>query len=130
MKAIWMAVLIGVGVVACSPEERRDVTEDAGQRLEAPSHPDGSLNKDADGNPVFDGQPDYDPAEVAAWAMQKALEKTQKEGPVGALAWLASNGVAIAVGWFGRKYLDKKYASPRPVPLVPDGKSSASARAK
>lgn len=100
-----VALLIGspVVLVDCSGQERKDAAQDWASYVGATPHPDGSLEKDAAGNPVFDNKPDYDPKEVAE---KTAIEAAKRVGnPTDLAIWAAVGGLTLGVAWFKRRFL-------------------------
>lgn len=108
-RYIVAAVLLTTSVAVqpgCTWQERRDVAQDWAAYVGATAYADGSLNKDEFGNPIFDGKPDYDPAEVATKTATELAKRAAN--PADMALWAAIGGVTIAAGWFKRKFLVEK----------------------
>jgi hypothetical protein len=105
-RLLFLSVCFFLSAAACTPQDRKIVTSSAGEYVEAPAHPDGSIDKDpATGEPVFDGEADYDPNEVALAAANKALAKAAEGDYAGLLIWSLGGAAAIGLGYFKRKFL-------------------------
>lgn len=102
MKHVLLIVALA-GLPACTLQERHGAISDLGAYVGAPEHPDGSIERDSNGLPIYDGQPDYDPREVAVAAAQEAAKRAGD--PAGLAIWAAIAGVTVAVGWFKRRVL-------------------------
>lgn len=89
----------------CTLADRQDIKSDAGAYVGAPEHPDGSIDKNEAGEPVFDGAPDYDPNEVIAAAGAKAAEKAAQGDWAGLAIYVLGGAVVIGVGYAKRKLL-------------------------
>jgi hypothetical protein len=103
---VWLlfaAVLSTALLVSCSHFERQGVVTDAGSYVGATAYPDGTLDRTEAGLPLYDGEPDYDPTEIA---LRAATEAAKHAGdPVGLALWAAGGGIALAVGWAKRRFL-------------------------
>jgi hypothetical protein len=105
MRKFLIVSFIALGLVSCSSVERQRTLADIGAYVGAPAHPDGSLAKDAAGQPIFDGVPDYDPIEVAAAAAKGAAGSATTAGPYGLIGWVLGGLGAVGLGWYKRKFL-------------------------
>lgn len=104
-KLLACAVVLAFVGTSCTLAERQAIKDDAGAYVGAPEHPDGSIDKNEDGAPVFDGAPDYDPAEVAAAAAAKAAEKAAQGDWAGLALYVVGGVLTIGVGYLKRKAL-------------------------
>lgn len=104
-KLLALAVVLCFVGTGCTLAERQAIKDDAGAYVGAPEHPDGSIDKNEAGEPVFDGAPDYDPAEVAAKAGKDALDAAAKRDWAGLLFYVISGVIVIGGGYLKRKAL-------------------------
>lgn len=105
MRRFVIVSFMALALVSCSAAERQRTLADIGAYVGAPAHPDGSLARDAAGQPIYDGVPDYDPVEVAASAAKSAAASATTTGPYGLIAWILGGVGAVGLGWYKRKFL-------------------------
>lgn len=105
--AILSFALVGPG---CTAFQRQGTVDDLGAYVGATPHPDGSIHKDAAGNPIFDGQPDYDPTEVATKAGEIALNKVGTGDWTGLGTWGAGGLGILLLGLWKRRSVGQAVA--------------------